>query len=518
VSDPRNHVGVGGTTVTGRQTYAGGGHDGRRHASDDGRAGPTTTSIALLVTAVLALTLLLRIPGFSDRVFNSDEAYLATQAQVLNRGGTLYVDTVDRKPPVVPYLYAAVFRVTGSDDLGAVRVLAALAQVATALLLAFEARRRVPWRHAPLLAAVGYLLAATAFAPADAQAANFEVFMVPLMTAAFVLAVRDRPVGAGISLAVATLTKQTAALALLPLGFLAWRARRTRGLVVLGVAFVVPIVVAAITFGPHDFVHWVFTGNGGYLDVSGAVGYVASNGGARTGWFLVGSAALVVLLPWAWRDRRADADLWLWLGSGVVAVALGFRFFPHYYLQLLPPLALLATRALSSIGEARRRWVLPVVAVLAAATTLWFFVPAVTNGDNHDTTTALDVASYVRSHTAPDARVLVWGQAPEVYWDSARPPATRFATTGFVTGVSGGRPPSRVGTQYAAPGATELFYHDLRHTPPVLIADMSTADQRHAHFAPPSRFPRFARYLRDGGWHRVATVDGVAILRPGPVT
>lgn len=509
---------VGGATVTGRQTYVGSDDDGRRHASGDARTRPRATSVALLVTVVLAATLLLRLPGFSNRVFNSDEAYLATQAQVLNRGGRLYVDTVDRKPPVVPYLYAAVFRVTGSDHLGAVRLLAALAQVATALLLAFEARRRFAWRYAPLVAALGYVLAATAFAPADAQAANFEVFMVPLMTAAFVLAVRDRPAGAGVSLAVATLTKQTAALALLPLAFLAWRARRGRGLAVLGVTFLLPIVAAAIAFGPHDFVHWVFTGNGGYVDVSGAVGYAVSNAAARTGWFLVGSAALVVLLPWAWRDRSADADLWLWLGSGVVAVAIGFRFFPHYYLQLLPPLVLLATRSLSSFGVERRRWVLPAVATLAAATTIWFFVPAVTNGDNRDTRIALDVASYVRAHTAPGERVLVWGQAPEVYWSSDRPPATRFATTGFVTGASGGRPPGRVGARYAAPGATELFYRDLRHTPPALIADMSTADQRHAHFAPPSRFPRFAGYLRDGGWHRVATVDGVAILRRRPVS
>jgi hypothetical protein len=71
-----------------------------------------------------------------------------------------------------------------------------------------------------------------------------------------------------------------------------------------------------------------------------------------------------------------------------------------------------------------------------------------------------------------------------------------------------------VGTRYAAPGAADLFYRDLRQTPPVLVADMSTADQRHAHFAPPSKFPRFERFLRAGGWHRVATVDGVTILRP----
>jgi 4-amino-4-deoxy-L-arabinose transferase-like glycosyltransferase len=474
--------------------------------------------LGLVVVLLLGLALALRLPGLSDRVFNSDEAYLATQAQVLNHGGRLYVDTVDRKPPVVPYLYAAVFRVTGSDDLTTVRLLAVLAEAATAFLLALEARRRFAWRHAALAAGVGFLLAASAFPPADAQAANFEVFMLPLMTAAFILAARERPIGAGASLAVATLTKQTAALALLPLAYLAWRTRRGRGLALLGVAFAVPIIVTAVAFGPRDFVHWVFTGNGGYVDVSGAVGYVFSNGVARTGWFLFGSAALVALLPWAWRHRREDADLWLWLLSGVVAVLIGFRFFPHYYLQLLPPLALLATRALSSLSEARRRRVLPVVAVVAVAVTTWFVVPAFANGDNRDTKIALDVATYVREHTAPDARILVWGQAPEVYWSSGRLPATRFATTGFVTGVSGGRPPSLVRTSSTTTGAADLFYRDLRETPPVLVADMSTADQRHAHFTPPSRFPRFERFLRAGGWHRVASVDGVAILRASPAT
>ena len=470
----------------------------------------------MLALVFSALAVVLHGPGLTDRVFNSDEAYLATQAQVLNDGGRLYVDTVDRKPPVVPYVYAAVFRVTGSDELAAVRVVALVALVATALLLAAEARRRFPWRWAPLVAGVAFLLAASAFAPADAQAANFEIFMLPLMTAAFVFAVRDRPIAAGSSLALATLTKQTAAFALLPLAILAWRARRARGLAVLGAAFVLPLVVAAILFGPHDFLHWVFTGTGGYVDVSGAVGYAFRNGLARTGWFLFGSAALVVLLPWAWGRRRDDADLWWWLLSGAFAVLVGFRFFPHYYLQLLPPLALLATGGLASLRAERRRRVLPLVAALAIATTAWFVVAAYTHGDNRDTRVALAVAAYVQAHTAPHDRVLVWGQAPEVYWRSDRRPATRFATTGFVTGVSGGRPPGRVGSQYAAPGAADLFYGDLRRRPPTLVVDMSTADQRHAHAAPPARFPRFEAFLRQGGWHRVAVVDGVAILRPGP--
>ena len=67
----------------------------------------------------LALAAVLRIPTFSNHVFNADEAYLATEAQIINDGGHLYTDAVDRKPPIVPYLYAATFELTGSDDLAA---------------------------------------------------------------------------------------------------------------------------------------------------------------------------------------------------------------------------------------------------------------------------------------------------------------------------------------------------------------------------------------------------------------
>jgi len=83
----------------------------------------------LLVLIFVVVAFAVHVPMLSGRVWNSDEAYAATQAQALNRGGRLYVDTVDRKPPVVPYLYAATFAVTGSDDLVPVRILAILADV-----------------------------------------------------------------------------------------------------------------------------------------------------------------------------------------------------------------------------------------------------------------------------------------------------------------------------------------------------------------------------------------------------
>ncbi len=75
--------------------------------------------VFLLLAVVTHLPSLIR-----TEALNPDEAFLATEAQVLNDGGHLYHDVVDRKPPIVPYVYAAVSRVTGSDDLVGVRVLA----------------------------------------------------------------------------------------------------------------------------------------------------------------------------------------------------------------------------------------------------------------------------------------------------------------------------------------------------------------------------------------------------------
>ena len=91
---------------------------------------------------LLAFTFVLRLPAFFTPVFNSDETFLATQAHVLNDGGQLYQDAIDRKPPIVPYIYAATFSFFETTALWSVRVVAMLAVALTALLLAIEARRR----------------------------------------------------------------------------------------------------------------------------------------------------------------------------------------------------------------------------------------------------------------------------------------------------------------------------------------------------------------------------------------
>src|SRR5438132_1931731 len=101
-----------------------------------------------LFLVVLALTAALKLPAFFVDVFNSDETFLATQAQVIRNGGNLYEEAADRKPPLVPYIYAGAFEVFDTNELWTARVAAMGAGILTALLLAWEARRRYGRRAA----------------------------------------------------------------------------------------------------------------------------------------------------------------------------------------------------------------------------------------------------------------------------------------------------------------------------------------------------------------------------------
>ncbi len=462
-----------------------------------------------LFLVLLVLTFALRIPAFVVDVFNSDETFLATQAQVLNHGGRLYTDAVDRKPPLVPYVYAATFKLFRTTELWSVRVVAMLAVALTGLLLAMEARRR--WgNRAGWIAGVLFVLSSIAFAPQDGQAANFEIFMLPAMCAAILLAREGRGLGAGVSLALATLAKQTAAVALLPVLYLISKARSRRGMRETVAGFTLPIAIVALLVGPGELLFWAVLGNGSYLSVRDASSFFVLRFVEKTAAFVAANIAILWLLPRAWRRRREDADLWLWLLSSCVAVAVGFRFFGHYYLQLLPPLCLLTA---GTVVRLRREFLLTTL-VVATAVAVNFSISGffATSEPPYKT-----VSRYVARHSGDGDRIFVWGHVPEIYWASGRAPATRFPTTTFLTGYQGGRPPKEVSADQATPGAWDEFVQDFNNHPPRFVVDTSPAHIRGSEFYPMSKFPRVAELVRRD-YRYVRSIDAIAIYerRPHP--
>jgi hypothetical protein len=121
------------------------------------------------------VTVVSRSPGLIyNGMFDRDESYLAVTGDVLRQGGTLYIDVIDRKPPIVPVLYSMIRDV--SVDMRAIRLAVALLIFLNGVVVAEIVRRLAGSRRAALFAGVLSIVGTALFLPADAQAANFELW------------------------------------------------------------------------------------------------------------------------------------------------------------------------------------------------------------------------------------------------------------------------------------------------------------------------------------------------------
>ncbi|SOD81722.1 glycosyltransferase family 39 protein [Streptomyces sp. Ag109_G2-15] len=459
-----------------------------------------------LLPALAALACVTRAPSFARPLWNPDEGYLAVQARLLAHGGHLYETVVDRKPPLVPWLYEAAFAVCGSGSLTPVRVLAVLAQTLTAVLLASLARRR--WGDtAGRTTGVLYLLISVGLNPEDAQAATFEVFILPATAAALWCADRGRWGAAGAAVACAFLAKQTGGAVLLPVVWLLHRAGTPcAGALRLGAGFAVPVLGAALATDPAGFLFWTVTGSAAYASFTGSELHVLGRGVANTVLLAVACAGLIPPVVRSLRTARTGAaDLWLWLASSAVAVTLGFHFFGHYYLQLTPPAALLATAALRTLPRERLSGAVFTSACCCALFLAWGLL-----APRPELTHAQRLAAALAQRTAPADRVLVWGMHPETYWLARRTPATRYLTAGLLTNYSGGRDGPQVGEKYAVEGAWPVFRAELAEHAPALVVD----DSRGKPYAP-DRVPSLRRLLA-ARYEEVGRVDGAVLYARTP--
>jgi len=467
---------------------------------------------------VTALAIVLRLPTFTTRLFDADEAAIGVQGLVVRSGGTLYRDIFDRKPPLPPLAYAASFTLTDSTDIRPMRVLVTVLLVLGGVLVAHDARQR--WRsnsHA-LWAGTLFVAGAMALFPADAGAANYAHFALLPGTAALLWSRRARwfwALAAGIALGLALLTRQSWLLALPAALYGAWHSGRWRhaALLVAGAAMTVSTVALYAPFGAYW--EWNFTNSPGFVFAAAGVGTsllrALGSVAGFVGFHVTAAACLWLLLRRRSPLRAAnrdDRDVWLWLLSGLAAVAAGFRFFGHYWLQVLPPLVVLATPVAAEFAGRARRLALAGVALPAVVAFALLFVP----GSFHQRPDASALASYVRSHTTDEQRVFVWGSYPEVLLAADRLPAGALVHSDFVTGRSGGREDPAVTLELATPGALQLMLADLRAHPPALVLDTSTAaDLGYQHY-PLALFPDVEAFVR-AGYELVTAIDGVTVWR-----
>jgi len=481
----------------------------------------TDSRRARAVSALLALAALawLRLPTNGVQILNVDEADFAVEAGVLLDGGRPYVDFVEKKPPVIYLLYAGALALVGRYNLPAFRLLLIGYVLASALVLAAIARKLYGEKVA-LLAAPLYAVTVSVGLPMDVHAANPEtLFLLPLLAGTyFWLQGKERAAAAGALLGLAALIKQQAGMQLPILIAASWLERDRRQRIALlcgGLAapWAVALIGLAVAGSLGDFLYWTLGINAYYISNGNRLasslqlgaGAVRLMSGFAPGVWLIGAGRLAYEL---FRSQARRPVVALWALGSLLPIALGGRFFPHYFLQLFPPLVLLASAGAIGLWErtaARPRLrvagaiATALLLVIAPASRMTRFHDAEALSVPHAMPPARAIAAYVREHTAPSARVLFWGYGSALYYLSERRPATRFPYVTYLVGAVEGTPswwsPFHPSRPLEIPRAWDLFFEDLERHPPALFIDTAQPGYFGFYKFPPARYPRLQAFL-----------------------
>jgi hypothetical protein len=473
---------------------------------------------------LFALALLTRIAIFASTFFSDEATYSALASRIGAGGGMPYVGAVDHKPPGIELVYAAVYAIVGRNHLLAVRLLL-VAVVATTALVIGRIARRLSGPQAETGAAVLYVIASAWGLASDVQSANTELFLnLPLALAAWLLIARGSATGcaaAGVLTAIAALFKYQAALAGLGWAVIvaidtrvAARARLAR-LVLLALGFAVLAAVYLGTFwlagAWDDFAFWGWQYSFRYVAAL-SPGEMIGNALLYTGVIALYWSPMLIALVRPTRELlRGPLP---WLGAMTLAASVGGRFYPHYFLMMLPPIVLFASAgfcARNRRGAIARKLA---VAVTAAAIVASLVRPELDGYRRRSLYASREVGAWIREHTSPDALVFVWGGSPQIYYDADRVMATRFAFCNYHTGKIWG-------TRYFerdSPGAPELvvaeawpeLIADLEANKPEIVVDGAAGKLMFFDSAPMSGHTELATLVaRD--YELAATVEGVPI-------
>jgi len=481
---------------------------------------------------IILLTVAIRLPSLLHPQPIDSEAMYSVVANEIVDGGRPYADAVERKPPVLFWTYAAVFKVAGEFNWKALHIVA-LVWTLCAMAGLYVIGRELFDRNTGLIAALFYSVFQPWWTWKNLSFDGEMLMNLPIIWAWTIgfhrsaSRVRLELFPAGALLGAAFLLKQPAAIAAVPLGIYlllpTYRASRSLTLknsiiqaTVLTLGFFVVLGSVAIVLWKqgilHDGFYWTIADH----DIPHVFW---QKGVVNTVTFLGVCLPLVIGAILACRDKEEiwagkTAERTALLGlvaASAIGAAAGARFYPHYYVQLIPALALLAApyyARLWSRAIQPPHWILrPKVAYA------WLALTIIAFSIKHWTGLAprrlpSEAGRYLFTHSNPTDRIFVWGQSPEIYLDAHRRPACRYITTFPLTGyVFGGPIPGFDTRSRILPGAWSTLEQDFARHPATYIVDVQP-DPKSAQY-PVKNFPILAKLLAERYQPVAHTAEGV---------
>jgi hypothetical protein len=398
------------------------------------------------------------------RVLWAEEALPLAAARQILFGKTLYQGIWFDKPPLVPLVYL----LWGARIGFVLRFFGAVYCFACCLVAWFFAR--AAWgREEGFWAAGLFGFVLTFDVPSAVLPLAADLLLLLPHLAAVYLAFEKRPFWSGICAGIAFLTNVKGVFVLAACALFAWPS-----LLPLGIGFVSPILLAAaviaVTGAWPAYLDQVWIWPAIYAG-SSPVSNPQANAAVRTlNWAGFHAALLAAGICWL---RSAFSGRWkwiAWLALSFAAVALGMRFFPRYFFQLLPAVVLLAARGFAKLPP-KPRW-----AILAL-----LLIPVVRFGPRYpilalnlqpnwpDIAMDADSQSASRRIAAPQKTLYVWGYRPEIFVYTGLVAASRYLDSQAMTGVPADRHLFQ-STPVALP-STAQARRELTQSSPDIIAD-----------------------------------------------
>jgi 4-amino-4-deoxy-L-arabinose transferase-like glycosyltransferase len=484
------------------------------------------------VLGIILLTVAIRLPSLLYPQPIDSEAMYSVVANEIVDGGRPYIDAIERKPPLLFWTYAAIFKVAGEFNWRAIHIVA-LVWTLCAMAGLYVIGRELFDRNTGLIAALFYSVFQHWWTWKNLTFDGELLMNLPIIWA-WAIALRRSSsrlrlelFPAGALLGTAFLLKQPAAIAAVPLGvyLLLPSYRTSRSLTrtnsiiqaaILTLGFFAALGLVTIVIWKQGILYETFYWTIADHDVPHVFW---QKGIVNTLVFLGVCLPLVIGAIMACRDksgiwagRTAERTaLFGLLAASAIGAAAGARFYPHYYVQLIPPLALLAAPYYARLWS--RTIQSPYWLLRPAVTYAWLSLTVIAFSIEHWTGLAprrvpSEAGRYLSTHSSPDDRIFVWGQTSEIYLDAHRRPASRYITTFPLTGyIFGGPIPGFDTRSRILPGAWTNLEQDFARHPPIYIVDVQS-DPKTAQ-DPVRNFPILANLLAERYEPVAHTAEGV---------
>jgi hypothetical protein len=199
--------------------------------------------------------------------------------------------------------------------------------------------------------------------------------------------------------------------------------------------------------------------------------------------------------------RLLKSNVW-WMGPSVVCAcvvtSLGGRFFPSYFIFLLPftciALAIAAQPVFDAITESK--WVERAAVFGTGLAAVIILMSMVNLRDVLES--GLSDREPVLAQAQPGDKLYVWGYMPEFYASTKLTPASRFVVTSLLVGhffEDSIRTAPEERMKHVQAGDWDLFLQDLRQTKSFLFIDASSQRMGKPGDFAPARYPRMQEFL-----------------------